>query len=120
MHGSFSRGDTWNFMAAIGPDFKAGFVDLAPTSNADLGKTIAKLMELDVKDKGKLVGRSIDEALPGGAMPQVTQSVIGSAPAANGLATFVNVQQVGDTKYFDAAGFPGRTVGLSVTALSSQ
>ena len=25
MHGSFSRGDTMNFMAAIGPDFKAGY-----------------------------------------------------------------------------------------------
>src|SRR5207342_2565182 len=27
MHGSFSRGDTLNFTAAIGPDFKAGYVD---------------------------------------------------------------------------------------------
>jgi hypothetical protein len=27
MHGSFSRADTMNFMAAIGPDFKRGFVD---------------------------------------------------------------------------------------------
>ena len=27
MHGSFSRGDTMNFMAAIGPDFKHGYVD---------------------------------------------------------------------------------------------
>jgi len=27
MHGSFSRGDTLNFMAAVGPDFKAGFAD---------------------------------------------------------------------------------------------
>ena len=26
MHGSFSRGDTYNFTAAIGPDFKAGYV----------------------------------------------------------------------------------------------
>jgi hypothetical protein len=24
---------------------------------------------------------------------------------------------VGETRYFDAGGFPGRTVGLSVTAL---
>src|ERR1043165_5628408 len=27
MHGSFGRGDTMNFMAAIGPSFKAGYVD---------------------------------------------------------------------------------------------
>jgi hypothetical protein len=26
MHGTFSRADTMNFMAAIGPDFKRGFV----------------------------------------------------------------------------------------------
>ncbi len=35
MHGSFSRGDTWNFMAMQGPDFKSKFVDPAPASNAD-------------------------------------------------------------------------------------
>ena len=35
MHGTFSRADTNNFMAAIGPDFKAGFVDPAPVSNAE-------------------------------------------------------------------------------------
>jgi len=30
MHGSFSRADTWNFMAMQGPDFKPQFVDPAP------------------------------------------------------------------------------------------
>ena len=35
-----------------------------------------------------------------------------SEPAANGLRTVLNYQQVGSTRYFDAAGFPGRTVGL--------
>jgi hypothetical protein len=28
----------------------------------------------------------------------------------------VEYQQVGSTRYFDAAGFPGRTIGLSETA----
>ena len=42
MHGSFGRGDTMNFMAAIGPDFKAGYVDPLPVSNADVGMTIAQ------------------------------------------------------------------------------
>ena len=37
MHGSFSRADTWNFMAMQGPDFKQQFVDPAPASNADVG-----------------------------------------------------------------------------------
>ena len=43
MHGSFSRGDTLNFTAAIGPDFKSGYVDALPVSNADVGATAAKL-----------------------------------------------------------------------------
>lgn len=117
MHGSFSRGDTWNFMAATGPDFKAGMVDLAPTSNADIGKTIAQLLDLQTNDKGKLVGRVMQEILIGGPIPEVQSEVIASEPSANGLRTVINLQRVGDTRYFDAAGFPGRTVGLSETVL---
>ena len=117
MHGSFSRADTWNFMAMQGPDFKAGFIDPAPSSNADLGRTIAQLMQLDVADKGKLLGRVLSEALPNGTLPDVTSRVVASDPAPNGLATVLNMQTVGNTRYFDAAGFPGRTVGLSATPL---
>jgi Type I phosphodiesterase / nucleotide pyrophosphatase len=120
MHGSFSRADTWNFMAMQGPDFKSHFVDPAPASNADIGRTIAQLMQLDVSDKGKLVGRVLTEALPNGAMPEVTSRVLTSDPAPNGLATVVNMQTVGATHYFDAAGFAGRTVGLSTTELPGQ
>ena len=117
MHGSFSRADTWNFMAMQGPDFKSQFVDPAPASNADLGRTIAHLMQLEVKDNGKLVGRVLSETLPNGAVPAVTSRVLVSDPAPNGLATVVNMQMVGETRYYDAAGFPGRTVGLSSTIL---
>ncbi|MGA8321039.1 MAG: alkaline phosphatase family protein [Xanthobacteraceae bacterium] len=117
MHGSFSRGDTWNFMAMQGPDFKSKFVDPAPASNADLGRTIAQLMQLDVHDKGVLVGRVLSEALPNGTVPPVTSRVVTSESAANGLATVLDMQTVGTTRYFDAAGFPGRTVGLTATAL---
>jgi len=119
MHGSFSRADTWNFMAMQGPDFKPQFVDPAPASNADVGRTIAQLMQLDVHDKGKLVGRVLSEALPNGAQPDVTSRVVMSDPAPNGLVTVINMQTVGTTRYFDAAGFPGRTVGLSSTVLPS-
>ncbi len=63
MHGSFSRGDTMNFMAAIGPDFKAGYVDPLPVSNADVGMTIAQLMSLRVTSNGGLTGRVMSEAL---------------------------------------------------------
>ena len=117
MHGSFSRGDTWNFMAMQGPDFKSKFVDPAPTSNADLGRTIAQVMQLDVHDKGTLLGRVLAETLPDGTVPPVTSRVLTSEPAANGLVTVLDMQLVGTTRYFDAAGFPGRTVGLSTTTL---
>jgi len=117
MHGSFSRADTWNFMAMQGPDFKSRYVDPAPASNADVGRTIAHLLHLDVSGKGNLIGRVLSETLPNGALPDFASRVVTSEPAANGLTTVINMQMVGDTRYFDAGGFPGRTVGLSATAL---
>ena len=112
MHGSFSRGDTMNFTAAIGPDFKAGYVDPLPVSNADVGATAAKLLGLTQKPKGELVGRVMTEAMPNGATPQAFSGTVKSQPSANGLRTVLNFQRVGTQRYFDAAGFPGRTVGL--------
>jgi predicted AlkP superfamily pyrophosphatase or phosphodiesterase len=118
MHGSFSRADTWNFMAMQGPDFKLQFVDSAPASTADLGRTIAQLLQLDVGKKGKLIGRVLTETLPNGASPDVTSQVIVSEPSSSGLITVIDMQSVGTFRYFDAAGFPGRTVGLSSPAFS--
>ncbi len=117
MHGAFSRADTWNFMAMQGPDFKSHFIDPAPASTADIGRTIAAMLGLGGDDHGRLTGRVLAEALREGTVPQVTTCVLMSEPAANGLATVLNVQQVGTTRYFDAAGFPGRAVGLSGTSL---
>jgi hypothetical protein len=45
-------------------------------------------------------------------MPRVRARIRQSPPSANGLRTVLNYQTVGRTRYFDAAGFPGRTVGL--------
>ena len=53
------RADTRNFMAAAGPSFKTAHVDVAPTSNADIGMTIARLLDLDISRKGGLVAVSI-------------------------------------------------------------
>ena len=112
MHGTFSRADTMNFMAVIGPDFKAGFVDEAPVSNADVGRTLAQVLGLEIKNHGKLVGRPLEEAMPGGVSPKYTATVLRSTATHDGLRTILNYQLVGTTRYFDAAGFPGRTVGL--------
>ncbi len=116
MHGSFGRGDTMNFMAAIGPDFKAGYVDPLPVSNADVGMTIAQLMGLHATATGGLVGRVMSEALPNGITPKAFDGKIVSKPAANGLQTIVKYQRVVSQRYFDAAGFSGRTVGLDADA----
>ena len=112
MHGSFGRGDTANFMAAIGPDFRAGFVDRAPSSNADVAITLARILKLHIKNRGTLLGRPLTEALKHGLPVPFRAATVVSAAADNGLATRLRQQFVGNTLYFDAAGFPGRTVGL--------
>jgi hypothetical protein len=112
MHGSFGRGDTMNFTAAIGPDFKAGYADALPVSNADVGATAAKLLDLKAKPNGKLLGRVMTEAMPNGETPKAMSETIRSDAAEGGLRTVLKLQRVGSQRYFDAAGFPGRTVGL--------
>jgi len=111
-HGSFSRADTANFMAAIGPAFKSGFVNDAPVSNADIAPTLAQVIGADLPPVGELVGRVISEAIVGGSPVQPRRYDLVSPPGDGGLRTIVNMQLVGKTRYFDAAGFPGRTVGL--------
>jgi len=112
MHGSFSRADTRNFMAAIGPDFRKGFVDPAPVSNADIAPTIAHILGISLSGPGSLTGRPATEALAGGAPVKATSGTLQAIPAAGGLRTVLEYQQVGNVRYFDAAGVPGRTVGL--------
>ena len=114
MHGGFGRDSTWNNMAAIGPDFKHAFIDPAPVSNADVGMTIARILGLDLRAvaKGSLLGRAFLEAMPGGALPVVTRGEERSPPGVDGVVTVVRWQRAGGERYIDAAGFPGRTVGL--------
>ena len=112
MHGSFSRADTRNIMGAAGPSFRTGFEDPAPASNADIGKTVVHLLGLSIPDRGKLVGRVLTEAMPAGAMPEARREVVRSQPDTAGRVTAVATQTVGETRYFDAAGYPGRSLGL--------
>jgi hypothetical protein len=112
-HGSLSRAETRNFMAAIGPDFKSGYADPAPISNADITPTLARIAGITLAPKGKLRGRVISEALAGGAETNVSRRTLQSAPAQNGMRTVLNLQEVGEARYFDAAGTLGKTVGLT-------
>jgi hypothetical protein len=117
-HGSFSRADTWNFMAARGPDFRAGFIDPLPASNADIGMTIAHILGLSINPTGKLTGRVLTEALITGSgaeqLPPVTADISRSDPEPRyQLKTVLKTQTVDGQVYLDAAGFPDRTVGLA-------
>jgi hypothetical protein len=113
MHGSFSRADTLNHMAAVGPDFKKAYIDVAPVSNADIAVTLAHVLNLELPKNGHLTGRVIDEALVGGPESKPFESGTKDSEVNNaGMRTRLRYQQVGETLYFDSAGFEGRTVGL--------
>ena len=112
-HGSLSRAESHNFMAAIGPDFKTGFVDQSPISNADIAPTLAHILGLKLEAKGTLKGRIIAEALTNGATANASTPVVKrSKAAANGFVTVLEGQSFDGETYFDAAGMPGRVVGL--------
>lgn len=134
MHGSFSRADTYNNMAAIGPDFKRGFIDQAPVGNVDVAITLAHILGFQIPRQGELTGRVLSEALVRqpqklpfqfrtreyppvlNRLPFVKSGTLVSSPAANGIRTILNYQEVNETRYFDAAGFPDRTLGLRTPA----
>jgi hypothetical protein len=56
------------------------------------------------------------EAMPDGRLPPFSTRTRRSQEGKNGLRTVLNYQQIGGTRYLDAAGFPGRTVGLQERA----
>jgi hypothetical protein len=106
MHGSFGRGNTFNFMAAVGPDFKEQFVDPAPVSNADIQPTLAKILGLRVASNGKLNGRILEETLLGGpsSVPYKRHLDIAQR-GVNGKTTVLMYQQMKKQVYFDWACF---------------
>ncbi len=113
MHGSFSRADTRNFMAAMGPDFRKGFADPAPVGNADIAPTLAHILGITLHGPGSLSGRAATEALVGGKPVPVLHKTTASDPTAKGFRTILQYEEADGRRYFDAAGMPGRTVGLT-------
>jgi arylsulfatase A-like enzyme len=61
MHGAFGARELHNVGAAIGPDFRRGYVDELPTSNSDVTPTIEHIFGL--KPAAGAGGRTIAEAL---------------------------------------------------------
>ncbi len=105
-HGSLARANTFNNMAAIGPDFKRRFVNQAPVSNADVQPTLAHVMKMKIPSLGKLRGRVITEALVGGpSVRRFTNAVARSRPSEGALTTVLMYQVADDRIYLDEACF---------------
>jgi arylsulfatase A-like enzyme len=106
MHGSFGRANTFNFMAAFGPDFKKQFVDQAPISNADIEPTLAAILGLQVPSNGKWKGRVLREAVAGGpsSVPYQREVTV-SKGSGNGKTTVLMYQKLAEQFYFDQACF---------------
>ena len=105
MHGSIGRDNTYNNMAAIGPDFKDKYVDTMPVSNADITPTLAQLLGFEIPSKGALQGRILVEALRGGPETIHYDRKAVQSGKAGGRSTVLFYQQLHEQKYFDEACF---------------
>ncbi len=105
-HGSLSRANTFNNMAAIGPDFKKRFVSHAPASNADVQPTLAHVMRMKIPSVGNLTGRVLTEALAAGpATVRSAPGVIRSGASRDGFSTVLMYQVADRRVYLDEACF---------------
>ena len=105
-HGSLARGNTFNNMAAMGPDFKKRFVSRSPVSNADVQPTLAHVMKMKIPSLGALRGRVITEALVGGpAETRFASKVARSRPSSRGPSTVLLYQVADGRIYLDEACF---------------
>lgn len=105
MHGSMGRDNTFNNMAATGPDFKSGYVDKTPVSNADITPTLLSVLALKQENHGHLTGRVLTEALKGGPDPVPYHARVLESGKMDGKSTVLFYQQVKGYKYFDQACF---------------
>ena len=108
MHGSFSRADTRNIMGAIGPDFRtASTIRRRPATPTSARPSPPARPE----DRGgHLVGRVLTEAMPNGARA-AKAGCCGPSPDDTGRVTVLRIPDRRHNHYFDAAGYPGRTLG---------
>jgi len=103
-HGGFGREQTFNNMAAMGPDFKAGFADEAPMGNIDIVPTLAKILGIDMPSVGALKGRVLSESLGAGAAVKMAPvKTLMSVPGSDGATTVLEYQELNGVKYFDRA-----------------
>ncbi len=114
MHGTLARADTFNNIAAIGPDFKTSYVDVVPMSNADIAPTLAYLMHIDLPFAGTLSGRIMREAFPGTTDLPVIDVEKHISGASGNASTVLLYQSVGDERYYDEACLVPTTIAGTV------
>jgi hypothetical protein len=104
MHGGFGRDQTFNNMAAIGPDFKSGFVDEMPMGNIDIVPTLAKILGIEMPSVGSIKGRVLQEALTSGENSRAGElKTIVSSPADNGMRTLLEFEESSGVRYYNRA-----------------
>jgi arylsulfatase A-like enzyme len=103
MHGGFGRDQTYNNMAAFGPDFKRAYVDNSPFSNADIVPTVAHVLGLELKPVGKLTGRVAREVFLGGNTPPLPVMKTDTSSPAQGKRTVLNYQEFDGVRYVHSA-----------------
>jgi hypothetical protein len=104
------QGDTGDFGNTLYFGFPIWAHGGAPIAFLENDAVLARVPGIALPRRGKLAGGVITESFPGESARYEKQTVV-APPAANGLATILNPENVGTTTYFDAAGFAGRTVG---------
>ncbi len=103
-HGTLSRYEMHNTLVASGPDFRSGFRDELPSSNADLAPTVAHLLGLP--HPPAMDGRILTEALTDPAEPTppgATTERVTAGRAADGThwEQYLQVSRCGGETYFD-------------------
>ncbi|HZC47253.1 MAG TPA: alkaline phosphatase family protein, partial [Candidatus Acidoferrum sp.] len=120
MHGAAGEREIHNFCAAIGPDFRRGFVDLNPTANIDVAPTITEILgtQPNIGPGGVVpAGRTMAEALTDGrrtAGGAHTQSMTANLMLQGVEAvTTIRVTWIGDEPYLDSSSVVHKPLGSS-------
>jgi arylsulfatase A-like enzyme len=120
MHGAAGEREIHNFCAAIGPDFRRGFVDLNPTANIDVAPTITRILGVlpNIGPGGVApAGRAMAEALTGdrhGAGGARTQTMTADLMLQGVEAvTTIRVSWIGDEPYLDGSTVEHKPLGSS-------
>ena len=120
MHGAAGEREIHNFCAAIGPDFRRGFVDLNPTANTNVTPTITEILgTLPNIGPGGVApaGRAMAEALTEGrrsAGGSHTQTMTADLTLQGVEAiTTIRVTWLGDEPYLDGSTVEHKPLGSS-------